>query len=53
MKFLHHGAEDSKPYLIGATDPELPQTASLIRYRHGVSSNLARLIAREHFGGGE
>lgn len=53
MKIIHYETQTDKPYIVGDHDPDLPLTASLISYRHNVSSSLARLIHREHFGGDE
>jgi hypothetical protein len=53
MKIIHYETQTDKPYVVGNPDADLPLTASLISYRHNVSSSLARLIHREHYGGGE
>ena len=50
MKNIHYETQNDKPYVVGNPDSDLPLTASLISYRHGVSPNLARLISREHYG---
>ncbi len=53
MKIINYEPQNHKPYVVGDHDPDLPLTASLVRHRLGVSPNLARLINREHYGGGE